>query len=89
MAKFHYFRDREAVRKKSYDYSDALKQANLGIGMQSPQQVREARKSLYPVMQREKQNGKEVKMIRDKLYINGTEYRQQQDQQQQQSQPRR
>ena len=40
-------------------------------------------------MQREKQNGKEIKMIRDKLYINGTEYRQEQDQQQQQHQPRR
>lgn len=91
VAKFHYFRDREAVRKTSYDHSETLKQANLGIGMQWPQQVREARKSLYPVMQREKQNGKEVKLVRDKLYINGTEYRQGQDQQQQQQQqqPRR
>lgn len=88
VAKFHYFRDRETVRKRSYDHSDALKQANLGIGMQWPQQVREARKSLYPVMQRERQNGKEVKMVRDKLFINGTEYRQEQDQQQQR-QPRR
>lgn len=89
VAKFHYFRDRETVRKRSYDCSDALKQANLGIGMQWPQQVREARKSLYPVMQREKQNGKEVRMVRDKLFINGREYRQEQDQQEQERQPRR
>lgn len=88
VAKFHYFRDRETVRKRSYDHNDALKQANLGIGMQWPQQVREARKSLYPVMQREKQNGNNVRMVRDKLFINGTEYRQGQEQQQQR-QPRR
>ena len=46
----------------------------MGVGVQWPQQVRETRKSLYPVKQKEKQKGKNVKMVRDKLYINGTEY---------------
>ena len=80
VAKFHYFRDRETVRQKSYDYAQVLKGANIGIGMQWPQQVRETRKALYPIMQREKSNGKTVKMVRDKLFINGVEYVPQQHQ---------
>ena len=47
----------------------------MGVGVRWPQQVRETRKSLYPVMQKENQKGKNVKMVRDKLYINGTEYK--------------
>ena len=74
MAKFHYHQQREAVRQKSYDFSEDLKNANLGVGMQWPQQIREARKTLYPIMQREKNNGKTVKLVRDKLFVNGVEY---------------
>ena len=75
VVKFHYFGEREAVRTRSYDKTESLKQAKVGVGVQWPQQVRETRKSLYPVMQKEKQKGKNVKMVRDKLYINGTEYK--------------
>ena len=88
VAKFHYYRQREAVKQRSYDRAETLKQANLGIGMQWPQHVREARKALYPIMIQEKQKGNDVRMSRDKLYINGALYRpvtQQQQQQQQNS----
>ena len=88
VAKFHYYGQKEAVKSRPYDRAEELKQAKLGIGMQWPQ-VREAKKALYPIMQKEKQNGKDVKMIRDNLYINGTLYKptgQQQHHQQQQQQ---
>ena len=58
VAKFHYYTQREAVRQASYDKSDALKNENLGVGMQWPQQIREARKALYPIMQKEKKQRK-------------------------------
>ena len=72
------------MKSRSYERANELKQANKGIGMQWPQQVREARKALYPVMQQEKQNGKNVKLVRDKLYIDGTLYRPKAPQPQQQ-----
>ena len=86
VAKFHYYGQREAVKRKSYDRAEELKQAKLGIGMQWPQHVREARKALYPIMIQEKQKGNDVKMSRDKLYINGNLYRKPAQQQQQQQQ---
>ena len=84
IAKFHYFRGRENIRQRSYDKAHTLKAANLGVGIQWPQPIREARKALYSIMQREKANGKAVKLVRDKRLVNGVEYVQQQQQQQQQ-----
>ncbi|MCG8044656.1 MAG: hypothetical protein N0E48_03050 [Candidatus Thiodiazotropha endolucinida] len=81
VAKFHYFRDRETVRLKSYNYTEAMKLKKVGVGVQQPQQIREARKPLYPVMQKAKENGKSVKFVKDKLYIDGVEYQQPQAQQ--------
>ena len=75
VAKFHYYGQKEAVKSKSYDRSEQLKQANLGIGMHWHQQIRDARKALYLIMQKEKQNGKHVRMARDKLYIDGILYK--------------
>ena len=63
VAKFHYYGQKEAVKGKSYDRSEQLKQENLGIGMHWPQQIRDARKSLYLIMQKEKQNGKHVRWL--------------------------
>lgn len=74
VAKFHYYKQRETVRQASYDNASDLKKENLGIGIQWPQQVREARKTLYPIMQQEKNKGNTVKLVRDKLYVNGVEY---------------
>ena len=75
VAKFHYFKEREVVRQKGYEASETLKRDNYGIGIQWPYKVREARKELYPVMKRLKDNGHHnVKMVRDKLYVNGRPY---------------
>ena len=75
VAKFHYYRQRELVRQASYDKAEDLKKENLGVGIQWPQQIREARKALYPIMQQEKNNGKTVKLVKDKLFVNGVEYK--------------
>ena len=74
VAKFHYIKQREMVRQASYNHSASLKAANLGIGIQWPQQVRDARKTLYPIMQQEKNKGNTAKMVKDKLFVNGIEY---------------
>ena len=74
VAKFHYFKQREIVRQASYDHAQVLKGANIGIGVQWPQQVREARKSLYPIMQQERNKGNTVKLVKDKLFVNGVEH---------------
>ncbi|MES9880359.1 MAG: hypothetical protein ABW185_05695 [Sedimenticola sp.] len=74
VAKFHHYTDRETIRTKSYDEQTGLKQSNLGIGVQWPKQIRDTRKSLYPIMQREREKGNTVKMVRDKLFINGHAY---------------
>lgn len=74
VAKFHYYQERERVRKKGYDCSDQLKVNGQGIGIQRPKAVREARKKLYAVMKREQAVGKNVRFIGDKLYVNGREY---------------
>ena len=88
VAKFHYFKQREMVRQVSHDHADDLKNVKLGVGIQWPQQVREARKVLYPITQQEKNKGNTVKLARDKLFVNVVEYvpgQQQQQQQQQQN----
>jgi hypothetical protein len=74
IAKFHYYKEREEVRKKSYDNNDLLKRKDLGIGVQWPKQIREARKQLIPTLEREKAKGHSVKFVRDKLYVNGRQY---------------
>ena len=48
VGKFHYYSDRERVREKSYqdNVKKNLKDAGLGIGIQRPELMREARKAL-------------------------------------------
>ena len=75
VAKFHYYKEREMVRTKAYEHADDLKKANLGIGTQCPKQIREARKPLYTIMEQEKAEGNTVKLVKDKLYINGKLYK--------------
>ena len=75
VAKFHYFREREIIRQKAYENNAALKRMNLGIGRQWPSEVRETRKALFPIMQREKLQGNTVKLVKDKLFVNDVEYR--------------
>ena len=68
VAKFHYYEQREQVRKLSFDASDALKAANLGVGAQIPKEIRDARKPLYPAMKQAKDAGKNVKFVGKKSY---------------------
>lgn len=74
VVKFHYYSEREKVRQVSFDRADQLKAANLGIGAQLPKEIRDARKPLYPVMKKAKQDGKNVKFVGKKLFIGGEEY---------------
>lgn len=74
MVEFHYFTDREIIRKAPFGFADELKAANLGIGAQIPKQIRDARKQLYPAMKQAKEDGKTVKFVGKKMYIDGREY---------------
>ena len=74
VVKFHYFSERELVRAKSFEHAETLKNEQLGIGVQLPKDVRDARKPLYPEMKKAKDEGKSVKFRGKKLYINGAEY---------------
>ena len=74
MAKFHYYHERETIRKKAYELNSTLKESNLGIGIQRPKAVRDARKALYDVMQQEKAKGHNVRMRGDTLLINRRPY---------------
>ena len=75
VGKFHYYEQREQVRKLWFDSSEALKTVNLGVGAQLPKEVRDARKPLYPKMKEAKDEGKTVKFVGKKLYINDIEYK--------------
>ena len=75
IGKFQYFTEGEDGRKASCELAETMKQQNVNVCLQWPQQVEEARKELYPVMIKEKQNGKKVKLVRDKLFIDVIEYK--------------
>ena len=75
VGKFHNFKRREIVRQKAFEKNAVLKHENLGIGQQWPAEVRESRKALFPIMQREKALGKDVKLVKDKLFIDNVEYK--------------
>ena len=74
VVKFHYFSDREKVRKASFDFANQLKAANMGVGAQLPKAVRDARKPLYLAIKKAKNEGKNVKFVGKKLFIEGGEY---------------
>ena len=72
VVKFHRYADREAVRQKSYEdpIKKSLKDSNLGVGIQSPQQYREARKALFEHGKREENRGNRTRIVGNKLYVN-------------------
>lgn len=74
VVKFHYYHERELVRKRAFEHGEALKYANLGIGAQLPKDIRNGRKPLYPAMKKAKDEGKNVKFIGKKLFIEGVEH---------------
>ena len=71
VVKFIHFKDRERVRQKTFEtgMSEKLKELKLGIGVQWPKQVKDARKELRPIMLREKERGRSVRFVRDRLYV--------------------
>ena len=70
-AKFLRYQDKEYIRKSAY----LLKGTKIGIADQFPKEIAEARKKLYPVMKKAKNEGNTVKLIKDKLFINSQRYR--------------
>jgi len=74
VVKFHQYLDRERVRQKGYELIQQLKAANQAVRAQWPREVMERRIVLYPIMQDAEKNGKTVKLVKDKLFINGQEY---------------
>ena len=72
VVKFHYYTDRE--RMTSFSCADELKVLKLGIGAQLPKTIRDARKSLYPAMKKAKDEGKSVKFVGKKMFVEGHEY---------------
>ncbi|XP_052778493.1 uncharacterized protein LOC128215930 [Mya arenaria] len=72
VVKFHNYKSREAVRLKSLEKTikDALKSSGHGIGVQSPQEYRDARKAFYPIVKDAEEHGNTARITGNKLYIN-------------------
>ena len=47
----------------------------MAVSEQLPDEMAKQRKRLYPEMKKAKEQGKRVKLVRDKLYIDGHLYR--------------
>ena len=75
VVKFHNYTQREKVRQTAFGVAEELKAAKLGVGAQIPKDIRDARKPLYPAMKKAKDEGKSVKFMGKKLYIDGNEYK--------------
>ena len=72
VVKFHHYTDRETIRVRSYDedIKRKLNDARQGVGIQTPFQVREARKALFPLAKEEEQKGNRVRINGNKLLVN-------------------
>ena len=70
VVKFLRYQDKEFIRK-----SYLLKGTKFGIAEQFPKEIAETRRKLYPIMKKAKEEGNAVKLIKDKLFINGQRYR--------------
>ena len=71
MAKFLRYQDKEFIRRSA----NLLKGTTIGKlkieTEQFPKEITVTRKKLYPVMKKAKEDGNVVKLIKDKLFING------------------
>ena len=74
VVKFHRYGGREKVRIRGYNMKDELKTKNLSVRAQWPKEIMDKRKPLYTVFKREKDLGREVKFVIEKLFIDGVEY---------------
>lgn len=70
VARFIFNNDRQAVKERGY----MLRGTFFGINEQFPAGVEERRKKLYPVMKHHRSIGRHVKLVRDRLFIDGQPY---------------
>ena len=78
VVKFHKYSDKEHIRESAYAQRVQLEERNVSIRDQWPQSVLEKRRALYPILEQERTKGYHVKLVRDKLFINGNRYEGQQ-----------
>ena len=72
VAKFTFYRDKEYVRQEA---PKVLIGTGYSVNEQFPQEIETRRKVLYPVAKSARQNqSNKVRLVRDKLYINGQLY---------------
>ena len=72
VAKFTFYKDKELVRAAASQYITGNR---FRVKEQYPAEIEERRKLLYGEAQLARQNGNNrVKLVRDKLYINGRQY---------------
>ena len=66
-AKFNYFPDKVRILANAKN----LKGTNIGVSEQFPQEIVQIRKRLYKELKKAREIGKNAKLVRDKLYIDG------------------
>ena len=73
IAKFERFKDKEYVRQSA---PETLINTQYGVREQYPYGIEEKRKQLYPIAKKARQDkDNKVRLVRDKLFINGQEVR--------------
>ena len=71
IAKLNYFQDKQKVLTNA----KKLKGTGIAVSEQFPEEIMIARKRLYPELKKAREEGKRVKLVRDKLYIDGQLFR--------------
>ena len=72
VAKFTYYKDKEFVRHAA---PKTLIGTNISVNEQFPSEIEQRRKVLYPVAKNARRNrDNKVRLVRDKLFINGQQY---------------
>lgn len=71
VAKFSHFKDRELVRKQA---PKTLKGTNFYVQEQFPVEIDQRRRALFPVMREARRRNQRVRLMRDRLFIDGIEY---------------
>ena len=70
VVKFNFYQDRELVRRNA----KKLKGTKIGISEQFPEEIEKIRQTLYPEMRKAKAQGHQVRLVRDKLFINNIRF---------------
>ena len=71
IAKLNYFQDKQKILTNARK----LKGTGIAVSEQFPEEIMIARKRLYPELKKAREEGKRVKLVRDKLYIDGQLFR--------------